>query len=109
MSLQLIADLQKLQSSASVPAAAPPAPASETATPPPALKDPNRIEIIVPRKWMLRSGLPDHPYVIMVFDPQTEKQSGFALSAKSAREMAAGLMKYADGLAKHEAGKPKSS
>jgi len=34
----------------------------------------------------------------MLFDPQTEKQAGFALPAASAREMAAGLVKYADAL-----------
>jgi hypothetical protein len=50
---------------------------------------------------MMRSGLPEHPVVIMVFDPQTDAQAGFALSAASAKEMAAGLTKYADELARH--------
>jgi hypothetical protein len=95
-----IADLQKLQSRSPT---QPVAIASEPTTSQTAAKDPNRINITVPRKWMLRSGLPDHSFVIMVFDPQTETQAGFALSAASAREMAAGLVKYADGLAQHEA------
>ena len=47
----------------------------------------------------------DYPFVPMVSDPQTEKQAGFALSAELAREMAAGLVKYADALANHEASK----
>jgi len=85
-----ITDLQKLQSagSAAPPPVPSPIPTGPTQT---AAKDPNRIEITVPKKWMLRSGLPDHPFVLMVFDFQTEKQAGFALSAASAREMAAGL------------------
>jgi hypothetical protein len=58
---------------------------------------------------MLRSGLPDHPFVLMVFDPQTETQAGFALTVESAREMAAGLVKYADILASHEASRSKSN
>jgi hypothetical protein len=103
-----IADLQKLKSSAitqpttsSPPSSVAPAPTAAAATTP----DSNRINIAVPNKWMLGSGLPDHAYVIMVFDPQTPKQSGFALTAGSAREMAVGLVKYADILANHEAGK----
>src|SRR5512132_3273948 len=61
-----ITDLQSLQSgkrpvetSAAVSAAvAQPAPA----------KDLNQINITVPKKWAMRSGLPDHPFVIMVFN-----------------------------------------
>jgi hypothetical protein len=102
-----ITGLQNLQSgkrpvetSAAVSAAvAQPAPA----------KDLNRINITVPKNWAMRSGLPDHPFVIMVFNPQTEAQAGFALSAASAREFAAGLTKYADELAHHETAKPKSN
>ena len=102
-----ITDLQNLRSgkrpvetSAAVSAAvAQPAPA----------KDLNLINITVPKNWAMRSGLPDHPFVIMVFNPQTEAQAGFALTAASAREFAAGLTKYADELAHHETTKPKSN
>jgi len=115
-----ITDLQKLQSSRpaqplerATPASetvAPPAPAKpEAAAQPAPVKDPNRINIAVPKKWMMRSGLPDHPCVIVVFDPQTNTQAGFALSAASAKEMAAGLTKYADELAHHEAAGPKAN
>jgi hypothetical protein len=103
-----IADLQKLHSSSPTQPTAPPT-VPKTATPQTAAKDPNRINITVPKKWMVRSGLPDHPFVVMVFDPRTETQAGYALTAASAREMAAGLVKYADVLASHEAGKSKSS
>jgi hypothetical protein len=101
-----ISDLQNLQSgkrpvetSAVSAAAAQPVPA----------KDLNQINITVPKNWAMRSGLPDHPFVIMVFNPQTEAQTGFALSAASAKEFAAGLTKYADELAHHETTKPKSN
>ena len=76
-------------------------------TPPPEAKTLPRIKISVPKKWMLRSGLPDHPLVLMVFDPQTEKQSGYGLTATAAREMAVGLVKYADMIAKHQTTEPK--
>lgn len=58
---------------------------------------------------MLRSGLPDHPLVVMVFDPQTEAQAGYALTATAAREMAVALVKYADTVAKYEASKRKAN
>jgi hypothetical protein len=56
----------------------------------------NEIKITLPKKWMLASGLPRHPMVILVFDPQTEAQAGFGFGGPAAREMAAGLLKYAD-------------
>jgi hypothetical protein len=106
-----VADLKKLKPPSPTDAAAT---SGEPATtrisepaPAPVAKDPNRINVTVPKKWMLRSGLPQRPLVIMVFDPQTEAQAGFALPEAAAREMAAGLVKYADALVKHEASKPK--
>ena len=68
----------------------------------PEAKDLTRLNVTVPKKWMLRSGLPDHPLVILVFDPVTEKQSGYGLTATAAREMAVGLVKYADTVVKHQ-------
>ena len=102
-----ITDLQNLQS-AKRPVETSAAVSAAVAQPAPA-KDLNRINIRVPKKWAMRSGLPEHPFVIMVFDPQTEAQAGFALSAASAKEFAAGLTKYADELAHHETIKPKSN
>jgi len=81
--------------------------ASSQRTPPPVTKDLTRLNVTVPKKWMLRSGLPDHPLIVLVFDPQTEKQSGYGLTAGAAREMAVGLVKYADTVAKHQASNQK--
>ena len=80
-----------------------PSQSSGQATSSPEAKDLTRLNVTVPKKWMLRSGLPDHPLVVMVFDPLTEKQSGYGLTAGAAREMAVGLVKYADTVAKHQA------
>jgi hypothetical protein len=70
-------------------------------------KDLTRLNVTVPKKWLLRSGLPDHPLVVMVFDPLTEKQSGYGLTVTAAREMAVALVKYADTVTKHQASQPK--
>jgi hypothetical protein len=99
-----VADLKKLKSTT----ATTPIQTSGQLAPVPA-KDLNRIKITVPKKWMLRSGLPDHPLVVMVFDPQTEAQAGYALTATAAREMAVALVKYADTLAQHQASKQKAN
>ncbi len=97
---EFIADLRKLKSptgTTSINMSRPPAAAQIPD------KELNRITVTVPKKWMLRSGLPDHPLVVMVFDPQTEAQAGYALTAKAAREMASGLVKYSDTVARYEA------
>ena len=112
----LIADLRNLRpTSDGLPVEATASPAASTSAsasngqPVPALPaaDLTRVSVTVPKKWMLRSGLPDHPLVVMVFDPQTEKQAGYGLTATAARDMAAGLVKYADTVAKHQAKKQK--
>ena len=41
----------------------------------PEAKDLTRLNVTVPKKWMLRSGLPDHPLVVMVFDPHDARSS----------------------------------
>jgi hypothetical protein len=86
-------------------AASSPGPAADTTTA--AAKDLTRLNVTVPKKWLLRSGLPDHPLVVMVFDPLTEKQSGYGLTVTAAREMAVALVKYADTVTKHQANQSK--
>ena len=110
---ELIADLQKLKKptvpgSIEAPIQPPTAPATVDTAPTPA-EDLNKINITVPKKWMLRSGLPSRPLVVMIFDPQTKTQAGYALTVAAAREMSNGLAKYADVVASHEASKPKLS
>ena len=45
-------------------------------------------------------ALPERKMVVMVFDPQTEKQAAYALPPEAVREMAAALVKQAEKLAK---------
>jgi hypothetical protein len=108
----LISDLEKLQLITNA-AAKPTAPATTaTAITPGAAASPaqnlNQVTIRAPKKWMVHwahgSGLPQ-PMVLVIIDPQTEGRAGYAFDAKSAREMAAGLVKNADALAAHEAKK----
>jgi hypothetical protein len=56
------------------------------------------VKVTVPTKWMLASGLPQHPLVILILDPQTDTQAGFGFTDRAAREMATGLVKYADAI-----------
>jgi len=115
---EFIADLERLKGSdAALPAASstrattdtkPDVPSASAPTQHSASPNPKEIKVNLPKKWMLASGLPRHPMVILVFDPQTETQAGFGFGGPAAREMAAGLIKYADQIAQH-AEKPSKS
>ena len=106
----LISDLQKLQLIATAPAKSA---TTATAVTPGIAATPaqnlNKGAIRAPKEWMVRwmvgSGLPRQPMVLVIIDPQTEGQAGYAFDAESAREMAAGLVKNADALTAHEAKK----
>lgn len=95
-----IADLQKLQSARQpAPGAAPSPSLPPAASPSPTPPAPTRIEVTVPKKWMARA-LPERNMVLMMFDPQTEKQAAYALPPGAVRDMAAVLVKEAERLAK---------
>ena len=121
-----IADLQRMQPGAKPAVPGAPAPAAQkaavpapaahkAATPTPARTDgagaptrtdaaATRIEVSMPKRWMVRP-LPERNVVVMVFDPQTERQAAYALPAASIREMADVLVKQADTLEKPAPGK----
>jgi hypothetical protein len=61
-------------------------------------RDKGQIQVKAPKKWMVGSGLPQHQVVFLIFDPQTDAQAGFALSADAANAMAAELVKRAQAL-----------
>jgi tetraacyldisaccharide-1-P 4'-kinase len=48
----------------------------------------------MPKRWLVRP-LPARKVVVMVFDPQTERQAAYALPAGAIREMADALIKQA--------------
>jgi hypothetical protein len=108
---EFITDLETLKSSAAQSGAktekrAGKEPAAQgviRATPPGAKS--TDVKVTVPKKWMLASGLPQHPLVILILDPQTDAQAGFGFTDRAAREMATGLVKYADAIAQQA--KPK--
>ena len=59
-----------------------------------------------PKKWILGSETTKHKIVALIFDPQTDRESGFALSPKSAKDLAAGLVKSADTVSNYKPAKP---
>jgi hypothetical protein len=68
-------------------------------------KNSNQVTVRTPKKCVIASGLPNHSVVILVFDPQTEAQAGYAVSADAAKRMAIELVRNADTVATHEADK----
>ena len=86
---ELITDLQNLNSSKGTAAIKP---LEQSISAPQPAKDLSRINVTIPKKWMLKSGLPDHPIVVVIFNPQTEIQSGYALPAAAAKEMGVGQL-----------------
>jgi hypothetical protein len=104
-----IADLQKLPSAGGPPPQTPPTPEPPSSPQPVAPSPappaaPNQVEVTVPKAWMARA-LPDRNLVVMVFNPQTEKQIAYAMPPEAVREMAAALVKQAEKLAKDGPGK----
>jgi hypothetical protein len=49
-----------------------------------------------PKKWLLGTEATRQKIVALVFDPQTEREVGFALSPKAAKDLAAGLVNNAN-------------
>lgn len=100
---EFISDLENLKRSGAAPEGQGNAVAQRTALRTDAAVKPagNQVNVTVPKKWMLASGLPNHPLVILILDPQTKTQAGFGFSDRAAREMATGLVKYADLISNH--------
>jgi hypothetical protein len=59
-----------------------------------------------PKKWILGAETTKHKIVALIFDPQSNKEAGFALSPKSANELAAGLVKSAETVSSYKPAKP---
>ena len=119
----LIADLQRLGSGAppSAAVAPTPAPAIPPQSPPLAetklvngsnghsagpkpVQTPQQVTARTPRRWMLGTGLPQHPVVVLVFDPQSQDQAAYVIAEDAARNMSTGLLQQAERLAQHRSG-----
>jgi hypothetical protein len=102
---ELISDLENLKRGGAAPEAQNDASAQRTDLSADTAAKPagDQVNIRVPKKWMLASGLPNHPLVILILDPKTKAQIGFGFGDRAAREMATGLVKYADLISNHSA------
>jgi len=100
----------------SAPAAAPrtaaapmPAPAARPiASPAPAPEPPakpGQISVSVPKKWAVTADTSVHDVVLLLFNPNMEKQTGYALGPEAAKEMAVGLVKNAETVLAHKSSK----
>jgi hypothetical protein len=96
------------------PAAAPPAPAPAAAppkAPAPAAPSttepakPGQISVTVPKKWAVTADTTIHDVVLLLFNPNMDKQTGYALGPEAAKEMAVGLVKNADTVLAHKSAK----
>ena len=108
-----IADLTRLGSSAapagpSVKAAASPAAANSApvavngqAAHAKPVQIPTQVAARTPRRWMLGTGLPQHPAVLLVFDPQAPERAAYVLAEDGARKLSSALLQQAERLAQH--------
>jgi hypothetical protein len=90
---------------APAPAAAPaqaPAPAAASKTEP---AKPGQISVTVPKKWAVTADTTIHDVVLLLFNPNMDKQTGYALGPEAAKEMAVGLVKNADTVLAHKSAK----
>ena len=68
-------------------------------------KNAEQVSVTVPKTWMVTADVQARGVVLLVFDPKTEAQVGYALDAESSKRMAAGLVRNADLVLAHKAGK----
>jgi uncharacterized protein (DUF2237 family) len=68
-------------------------------------EDANQINVTVPKTWMVTAELKINEVVLVVFDPKTDTQAGYALDVVSAKKMAAGLIQNANAIETHRATK----
>lgn len=84
------------------PAAPVPAPAAPSKTEP---AKPGQISVTVPKKWAVTADTTIHDVVLLLFNPNMDKQTGYALGPEAAKEMAVGLVKNADTVLAHKSAK----
>jgi predicted regulator of Ras-like GTPase activity (Roadblock/LC7/MglB family) len=66
-------------------------------------KNLEQVSVTMPKAWMVTADVQARGVVLLVFDPKTEAQVGYALDAESSKKMAAGLIKNADAVVAHKA------
>jgi hypothetical protein len=56
----------------------------------------SQVKISVPKNWLVSAETKVHDVVLLVFNHQTDAQTGYALDPNAAKKMAVGLVKNAD-------------
>src|SRR5262245_20578865 len=68
-----------------------------------------QVSVTMPKTWMVTADVDVRGVVVVIFDPKTDNQIGYALDVESAKNMAVGLVKNAEAvLAKRHNKKTKS-
>src|SRR5262245_30865343 len=68
-------------------------------------KNADQISVAVPKTWMITADVNVRGVVLLVFDPKTESQVGYALDPEASKKMAVGLVQNADAIIKHKTAK----
>ena len=65
----------------------------------------DQLNLTMPKSWMVAADLNVHGVVVVIFDPKSDAQAGYALDVKSSKKMAASLIQTANAVAIHGAAK----
>jgi hypothetical protein len=68
-------------------------------------KDFDQLNLTMPKSWMVAADLNVHGVVVVIFDPKSDAQAGYALDVETSRKVAASLIRTANGVANHRAAK----
>ena len=66
-----------------------------------------QVSVTVPKNWLVSADVQVHGVVVLVFNHQANGQTGYALDANSAKQLAVGLVKNAEAVLTHKAAKDK--
>jgi hypothetical protein len=61
-----------------------------------------QMKVAIPKKWTVTADLKINNVVLLIFDHQMETQAGFALTAKTTKELVTALAKNADAVLAHQ-------
>ena len=65
-------------------------------------KESDKLDLTVPKSWMVAADLNTHGVVVVIFDPESDTQAGYALDAETSKKMAASLVQTANAVARHK-------
>ena len=66
-------------------------------------KNREQITVTIPKKWMVAADSNRREAVVLIFDPETESQIGYALDPESSKNIAIGLVQNANAIIKDKA------